>query len=83
MENKFWFEMPTQVRCFEFMEEINGVQEPQFFTGIAYHDQVICACCGAIFDIDEIYAIADEDHFAGEVIKPLGDWVDFSDYIVE
>ena len=77
MENKFYFENPTQVRAYECME--NG--EPCFMTGIAYEDKFICACCGGVCEIDELYENADEDKFSGEVIKSLGDWIDFSDSI--
>lgn len=79
MEKLLWFEQPTQVRAFDCVEE----GEPQFFTAIAFQDKVICACCGMVLDIDNLYANADNDNYTGEVIKPLGDWVDFSDYIYE
>ena len=79
MENKFYFEEPTQVRAYECME--GG--EPCFMIGVAYEDKFICACCGGVFEIDKLYENADEDKFSGEVITPLGDWIDFSDYIVE
>lgn len=79
MENKFYFEEPTQVRAYDCMED----GEPCFMMGIAYEDKFICACCGGVFGIDEIYAAADEDKFTGQVIQEYQDWVDFSDYIVE
>ena len=82
MEEQFWFETPTMVRCYEHMEEdADGVKEPQFFVGIAYHDEVICACCGGVYDLEDLYDGADEDGFSGQVVTLLGDWVDFSDYI--
>ena len=41
--------------------------------GIAYRDEIICTCCGAIEEI------ADVQEFAPEKIKPIlefGDWYD-------
>ena len=34
--------------------------------GIAYNDEVICACCGGIFELDEI-----------EILEEYEDWIDF------
>lgn len=79
MENKFYFEEPTQVRVYDCMED----GDPCFMKGIAFEDKFICACCGMVVGIDELYSNADEDKFGGEVITPLGDWVDFSDYIMK
>lgn len=31
---------------------------------------IICACCGAIFEQEDVHDV-----------QPLGNWVDFSDYI--
>ena len=79
MENKFWFDEPTQVSVY------GGCEDEEFFfmTGIAFEDKFICACCGDVLEIDELYANADRDKYSGEVIISLGDWVDFSDYILE
>lgn len=56
-----FFDVPTQV-CFIFDDEV--------LFGIGYHDQIICACCGGIFEIDEV-----------EVIEIFPDWVNFDEYI--
>ena len=40
------FEKPCQVRFVDFENEIHY--------GIAYHNEIICACCGSIFEIDEV-----------------------------
>lgn len=37
--------------------------------GIAYHDEIICACCGGVFETSEAHDI--------EVV----DWVDLTDVI--
>lgn len=42
-----YFDMPVQVR-------FQDVESEGWFSGIAYHDVVICNCCGGTFDIDEI-----------------------------
>lgn len=42
-------------------------------TGIAYHNQIICACCGGVFRLDD-------DDETVEILKEM-DWVDFSEYI--
>ena len=77
-KNLHYYEKPVQVKIYECFED----EEPQYSVGIAYHDYVICACCGGIFNIEDVFANADEDKFGGDVIIPLGeDWVDFSDYI--
>lgn len=63
-----YFETPVQV-IFRMDEETmieNGVH---WFTGIAYRDEIICGCCGGIFNTDE-----------PEHIQPLP-WVDISEAI--
>ena len=49
--------------------------------GIAYHDFIICGCCGAIMPIEDIIEEANEFgvHF-DDAIKEL-EWVDISDEI--
>ena len=59
------FDRPTQVK----FADPDNVGE--FCYGIAYNDEIICACCGGVFPIDEI---------DGPIIE-YADWVDFSDYI--
>lgn len=39
--------------------------------GIAYRDEIICACCGGIFEIEEI-----------DIIHAYNDWVDIATEIV-
>lgn len=64
-----YFDKPTQVR----VEDPDGV-EGSWIYGIAYKDEMICACCGSVFELDEF----NEDGLAIEI---LGDWVDFGEYI--
>ena len=68
IEGKTYFSIPTQVRV-EDPDNADG-----FVYGIAYHDVLICACCGGTFDLEELNS-------DGLAIEPLGDWVDFGEYI--
>lgn len=52
MEKKMYFEKPTQV---VWIDEDNHSH-----AGIAYHDEIICGCCGGIQSIEEIYEFAPE-----------------------
>lgn len=45
-----YFDKPTQV---QFIDDEDNV-----CYGIAFQDNIICACCGSIFPIDEITIIA-------------------------
>ena len=65
IEGKTYFSIPTQVRV-ENPDANDG-----WSYGIAYFDIFICACCGGVFELEEL----NEDGLAIEV---LGDWVDFS-----
>lgn len=60
---KQYFEIPTQVL---FKQDVNGAE---WFAGIAYHDEIICGCCGGIVEVSET-----------ELIQPLP-WVNISDAI--
>ena len=67
-----YFEMPTQV----VFADIN---EPGCWNaGIAYKDEIICACCGGVFSIEEIYEYAE----AKIPIYPYNSWVNISAEIV-
>lgn len=57
------FDMPTQVKFIDPEDEI--------CYGIAYKNEIICACCGGIFRTDEVNNII-----------PLS-WIDFCDAIKE
>ena len=52
MEKKMYFEVPTQV----IWIDADNVR----YAGIAYRDEIICACCGGIESIEEIYEFAPE-----------------------
>lgn len=44
-ECQTWFDVPTQIAYFD---------EDHYEAGIAYHDEVICACCGGVTEIDDL-----------------------------
>lgn len=48
-------------------------------SGIMWGDQIVCACCGATFWVDEVIENAKEDGV--EAIKMFETWVDISDEI--
>lgn len=54
---------PTQVK---FLDDEEDIQY-----GIAFEDKIICACCGGIYELDEV-----------EILTEL-DWADFRDTIKE
>lgn len=66
---KQYFETPTQV-LFKQDEETMRENGAEWFAGIAYHDEIICGCCGGIVEVSET-----------ELIQPLP-WVNISDAIV-
>ena len=45
-------------------------------SGIMICDKIICACCGGIFDVDDVVSNAIED--GREAIRMFGTWVDIS-----
>ena len=71
MEKYDYFAVPTQV---EFWD-VNG---DHYIGGIAYRNEVICGCCGGIFDISEIYESAPNTLEDPIVVY---DWVNISSKI--
>ncbi len=59
-----FFDTPVQVM---FSDPDN---EGKWLVGIAHGDEIICACCGGIFEIDEI-----------ESIHTYKNWIDIVDAI--
>ena len=69
-ECQTWFDVPTQVAYFD---------EDHYEAGIAYQDEVICACCGGVTSIEEII------EFAPSGVTPIvayKKWVSFRDEII-
>ena len=69
-----YYETPVQVKFYTTDNEIRG--------GIAYHDFIICGCCGLIFPIQEIVDDAKKDgiHFDDAIVEM--EWVDIEDGIL-
>lgn len=68
---KTFYDAPTQVY---FVDE-DGVWRG----GIAYRDEIICGCCGGIYEIDEVIEFAPE--YVQQPIHKYENWVDLSDEI--
>ena len=69
---KKYFDQPTQVM---FTEDYGETWE----YGIAYCDEIICMCCGAVISIEELYEFAVEDGYTEEVIREESEWVDITE----
>ena len=64
------FDTPAQVRFWD-----NG----SYASGIAFGEVVICACCGGIMSLEEIYELADEDGV--QAIYEYTTWEDITESI--
>ena len=66
-EKKIFYDTPTQV-CFKERDN----DKPLY--GIAFGSLVICACCGAVFSLnDEYYELA--------IVEKELEWIDISESI--
>lgn len=72
---KTYYDFPTQVIFYD-----GGDESPIFCAGIAYKDEVICACCGGVMKISDVIADADEDGIK-TAIYDYPDWYDVSEAI--
>ena len=68
-----YFQVPTQVKFWD-------VDGDHYIGGIAYRDEIICGCCGGIFDITEIYELA-PDALKEDPIVVYDTWVNLSSKI--
>ena len=79
-----FYDLPTQVKFYDFDSD-----EPSWIGGIAFEDKIICGCCGAVFEISDIYDEANEMGFKGEPTQELRKrepiqelrWIDISEEI--
>lgn len=70
---KKFFEAPTQV-----MFCVDG---DHYVGGIAYHDEIICGCCGGVVSIEEVYEFAPTG--VKEPVRAFDErWVDISHEII-
>ena len=65
-----YFEVPTQVKFLD-------VDGDHYIVGIAYRNEIICGCCGGIFNISEIYESAPNTLKEDPIVIP-DRWVDIS-----
>ena len=72
MNEKKYFDIPTQVCFWDF-------EEQYWHAGIAWGQNVICGCCGGVFEIDEVWEFAPAE--VGNPIREFNYWVDLSDEI--
>ena len=73
MEDKILsFKKPTQVAFWD-------VDGSHYTGGIAYGTEIICGCCGAIIEIEEVYEFAPEGRTP---IVVYNDWEPFDDFII-
>lgn len=66
------FDFPTQVAFWD-------VEGNHYCSGIAWREQIICACCGDVVEIAEVY------EFTPENVRPIivyEDWEAFDDFII-
>ena len=71
MTDKLYFDKPTQV---VFADPDN---EGEWIVGIAYKDEIICGCCGGIFDISDVVDMAAEAGIK-HPIYAYTDWMDIA-----
>jgi hypothetical protein len=77
---KTFFDVPTQVfwKNPDFGETDSIYDsETEYFVGIAYKDEIICACCGGIFEIEDVAQMAGEDGIVNPIYE-YNDWVDIA-----
>ena len=49
--------------------------EGEWLVGIAYKDEIICACCGGVFEVADVLEAVPEGE---QAIYPYEDWADIS-----
>ena len=74
-DKTLYYDKPTQVKFLDFDGE-----EPYWIGGIAFHDVVICGCCGGVFKIYELYERAEEHKYEDSPIEALI-WIDINEAI--
>lgn len=70
MKKYDYFPVPTQVQFWDYKKR-------RYKGGIAYRDEIICGCCGDVFNISEIYKVA-PDTLLRDPIITYNDWVGIS-----
>ena len=68
-----YFEVPTQVVYYDYDGDC-------WKSGIGYKDEIICACCGGIIEISEIYEFAPAG--IAQPIFEYNHWCDITEDII-
>ena len=68
-----YFDVPTQVVFYD-------ADGDTWKSGIAYGGIIICACCGGVIEIDEIYEFAPAE--IAQPIFPYHNWCDITEDII-
>ena len=72
MKKQNYFHTPTQVKFYDYDNE-------KWNAGIAYKDEIICGCCGGVFEIRDIRENAPKEI---DAIVPYKIWIDLTyDYL--
>ena len=81
--DRCFYDIPTQVMFVEPKCAKDGNEDcgPEWYAGIAYRDEVICACCGGVFTIEDVIESAEEYGLARGIYH-YGAWVDITDSII-
>ena len=70
-----YYEVPTQVFWknpnFGDTDSIYD-SETEYFVGIAYKDEIICACCGAVIHVDEVPEILEFKYWSNIAEEIIG-----------
>ena len=69
---KYYYDRPPQV-MFADSDEWNS--------GIAYGEEIICSCCGGIYEIDEVISLGIEAGIKCPIYE-YSSWVDLTDCVV-
>ena len=69
-----YFDNPTQVLFYNI-----DADDGNYTFGIAYHDTVICGCCGGVFMVDELYDFTPNGKTP---IYPLKGWENLDEEIM-
>ena len=82
--DRCFYDIPTQVMFVEPKCVKDGNEDcgPEWYAGIAYRDEVICACCGGVFAIEDVLESAEEYGLARGIYS-YDEWVDISDAIID
>lgn len=74
---KTYYEKPTQV----VFADPDSPGTGEWLAGIAYRDEIICGCCGGVFNIDDVIEMATEDGIRC-AIHEYYEWNDIANEIV-